>query len=40
MISASTLLFAGALTNALFISNRQALTGASPQAAPIPIGAE
>ncbi len=40
MISASTLLFAGALTNGLFISNRQALKGLSAQAAPIPVAAE
>ena len=40
MISASTLLFAGALTNGLFISNRQALQGPSAESAPIPIAAE
>ena len=40
MISASTLLFAGALTNGLFISNRQALQGPSAEAAPIPIAAD
>jgi hypothetical protein len=36
MLSASTLLFAGALTNGLFISNRQALT-TSAEASPVPI---
>ncbi len=40
MLSASVLLFAGAMTNGLFISNRQALTGPSPEGAPIPVGAE
>jgi len=37
MIGSSVLLFAGALTNGLFISNKQALEGPSAESAPIPI---
>ena len=40
MIGSSILLFAGALTNGLFISNRQALEGPSREGAPIPVGAD
>ena len=40
MFTASGLLFVGALTNGLFISNRQALQGPSAEAAPMPIAAE
>lgn len=39
MLSASTLLFAGALTNGFFISNRQALTGPTLDGAPVPVPA-
>jgi EmrB/QacA subfamily drug resistance transporter len=40
MLSSAVLLFAGALTNGLFISNRQALEGPSAEGAPIPVGAD
>jgi EmrB/QacA subfamily drug resistance transporter len=40
MLSASTLIFAGALTNGFFISNRQALEGPSAEGAPIPVAAD
>jgi hypothetical protein len=40
MLSGAVLLFAGALTNGLFISNRQALEGQSAEGAPIPVGAD
>lgn len=39
MLSGSVLLFAGALTNGLFISNKQALDGPSAESAPAPVGA-
>jgi len=39
MLSASGLLLLGALTNGLFISNRQAL-GPSGEAAPVPVPAD
>ena len=40
MLSATVLLFAGAATNGLFISNRQALSGPSAEGAPVPVGAD